>query len=112
MTMVALGWTIALRYIAKTKRNPTVPLPHWIDDILAGLVGTLLCLNPRPRSNTTDHPRNSDNGRSTENADDDNDQLVDKEIFYRSDWGWFANILDRFVFLIYLIVYFCFIVTF
>lgn len=100
MVLLALAWTIGLRHMAKA--HMAIQLPAWINGLLDGIVGTILCLRPHPSPNPSENSREIINMERTE---DDHEELVEEEILYRGDCGWFANVLDRIMFLIYFTVY-------
>lgn len=94
MIEVAFAWTIAVRRIARTKRDAEAPLPDFVSSLLNGCIGSLLCLNPRPTQ-----VNRSSSPPATSNAFEDEGELVQRGLRFQEDWAWFANVLDRIVFL-------------
>ncbi|ODN03049.1 Neuronal acetylcholine receptor subunit beta-3, partial [Orchesella cincta] len=109
MVTFGLAWTVFIRYIAKTKRISPVPLPAALQTFLNSPAGTILCLNLRPTTKAQIQRKN------TENSEDDGDvsELVEEDNnSVQEDWEWLARLVDRLLFIIYLITYTIFIVAF
>lgn len=108
MVTFAFGWTVGIRYLAKTKRCSPLPLPGFIEKLLNSLAATVLCLTPRPQ--TKGHAQ-----RKLEETTDEEDvsELVGEgKSDAQEDWEWLARLLDRIVFLGYLTTYIFFIAAF
>lgn len=107
MLAFALIWTVCLRYLAATKRNSPVPLPSFIQGFLESLPAKILCLDPRPSTG---------GGRQDVESAENNEQSDRKPLGndmgrsnpFQEDWAWLAHLLDRVVFLIYMVAYLIF----
>lgn len=111
MLSFALIWTVCLRYLAATRRTSPVPLPGFIQSFLESIPAKILCLDPRP--STGERPDGTDSGPDNEQSDGAGNGNpfgtgVDKKNPFQEDWAWLAHLMDRVVFMIYLIVYLCF----
>lgn len=117
MLAYALVWTICLRYLAATRRNSPVPLPGFIQGFLESLPAKILCLDPRPATGGKRGEEGSTSGvggedgaegGGTGNGNPFGSGVEKSGNPFQEDWAWLAHLLDRIVFVVYLVVYLCF----